>query len=90
MYASMHVCAHVHIYITHTRAHMYTHHTAAADCLARGAKILEEYDLETAMHLLYDALDIYESETRDANAAEVFRCVYQHPCIYCMSIMCCV
>jgi hypothetical protein len=46
---------------------------AGADALARGARAVEEWDIEAAMTLLYDAVDIYESDTKEANAAEVFR-----------------
>lgn len=46
---------------------------AAADCLAKGAKAIEEFDAETAIAMLFDAVDIYESDTRDNNASDVFR-----------------
>ncbi|GFH26279.1 gamma-soluble NSF attachment protein, partial [Haematococcus lacustris] len=55
------------LYINANRA------TVAADCLARGARQLEEHDVEHALTLLYDAVDIYESDTKEANAADVFR-----------------
>lgn len=39
----------------------------------RGARAIEEVDVETAMSMLYDAIDIYENETKSANANDVFR-----------------
>ena len=46
---------------------------AAADSLARGARAVEETDVEGAMTLLFDALDIYENEAQEANAQDIFR-----------------
>jgi hypothetical protein len=46
---------------------------SGAECLARGAKIIEEHDVEGALALLFDALDIYENESREANAQDIFR-----------------
>ncbi len=51
---------------------------AAADTLARGARAVEEWDVEAAMTLLYDAIDIYEAEGKEANASDVFRSVRRH------------
>lgn len=49
------------------------HLLAAADCLARGAKVIQDQDIEQALTMLYDAVDIYENDDRTNNAAEVFR-----------------
>ncbi len=48
-------------------------HAAGADCLSRGARAVEEFDVEAAVTMLYDAIDIYENEDREANAQDIFR-----------------
>lgn len=39
----------------------------------KGARALEEHDLEGAMKMLYDALDIYETEGKEHNAGDIYR-----------------
>ncbi|MEW5302345.1 MAG: hypothetical protein WDW36_005142 [Sanguina aurantia] len=46
---------------------------AGADCSARGAKALDESSPDEALKLYLEALDLYESEDREANASDVFR-----------------
>lgn len=46
-----------------------------ADCLAKGAKALEDHDLEKALVMAEEALEIYKSEDKAQDALDVFRCV---------------
>lgn len=39
----------------------------------RGARALEEHDPEETMALYFDALDIYESESKEAYSSDTFR-----------------
>lgn len=43
------------------------------DCLARGAKVLEDSDPAVASSLYDEALDLYETEGKEGQAADVFR-----------------
>lgn len=47
--------------------------TTGADCLARGAKGLEDKDSDLANTLYENALDIYENEGKESVAADLYR-----------------
>mmetsp|Transcript_17378 Transcript_17378/g.29773 ORF Transcript_17378/g.29773 Transcript_17378/m.29773 type:complete len:336 (+) Transcript_17378:26-1033(+) len=47
--------------------------TTGADCLMRGARSIDEVDVEQAMTMLFDAIDIYENDTQTSNGQDVFR-----------------
>lgn len=50
----------------------------ATEALTKGARSLEEHSPEQAEALYYDALDIFETEAKDAQAADTFRFLIAH------------